>query len=131
MIRPVQVGGEKTYSVHNQRSRDADRNALKRILNHQPRVDFINCKALKEILERTDPLQPPQHRRDIVQMHKEPGKGHLIQTRQGTEQNRNTPVLEERPKKKVLEGLREERLLETCESFEQGRRRTKRVIARE
>ena len=116
--------------MHNQRGRDTDRNALKRILNHQPRVYLVNRKRFKKILEGTDPLQPPQHGRDIVQVHKEASKRHLIQTGQSTEQNRNTPVLEESPKKKVLEGLREESLLEPCESFEQGRR-TKRVIARE
>ena len=91
-----------THRLHDQRRRDVDGHALERVLDHQPRADLVHGERLERVLERAEPLEPPQDRGDGVQVHEEPCKRHLVERRQRGDQDRDAAVAEQAGEQEVL-----------------------------
>lgn len=113
------------YRLHDQRRGHIHRDALERVHDHQPRADFVDRQRLERVLERADPLQPPQNWRDVVQVHEEARIRHLVQRRQRGQEDRDAAVAEQACEEEVL-GQNTSAMRYLCDRADEF---TKRVMA--
>ena len=76
------------------------------VFYHEARADFVDRERLQGGLQEAKPLQPAQHRKNVVQMHEEARICHLIEGRQGGDQNDDIAVAEQTGKEEVLRVIR-------------------------
>lgn len=92
----------QAYRLHDERRRGADGHTLERVDDHEPRADLVDGERLERVLQRTEPLQPAEDGRDVVQVHEEAGVRHLVQRCERRYQDRDATVAEEAGEEEVL-----------------------------